>query len=219
MRNDVDGRRIVRVDLEREAELRWQAGRQVDPLPSTIVGAVHAAMVLLIERVGRRRIELQLVDAVPELGRGAGNEVGANALVARGPGQSAIDRLERAGGRDRDPQPLRRRWMGDDRMQDQAAGAGLPTLAAMGARAIPRRATRSGRCHRCGTVPPARRRRRACRCSGRRARSSASSVHPGRNRYRGSIGSRLRRRRCCERRSRRTTGCRRRRTASRPRCE
>ena len=53
---------------------------------AAVVGAVDAAVVLLVERLGLAGRRDELVDALAELGRRAGHEVGADAAVARRPG-------------------------------------------------------------------------------------------------------------------------------------
>ena len=83
-------------------------------------------MVLLDQALRVGRIDQHLVHALPELGRIARVEVGANALVARLPGLAAVGRLEGADRRDAHPQVV---WVGRierDRVEDQAAVAGLP---------------------------------------------------------------------------------------------
>ena len=91
----------------REAELAGQSRGQVVPRPAAVVRAVLAAVVLLVEPLGRPGGHHQLVDALAGLRRRAGHEVGPDALVARLPGRPAVGRLERPDGRDRDPHPIR----------------------------------------------------------------------------------------------------------------
>ena len=93
---------------------------------AAVVGAVDAAVVLLVERLrlaGRRD---QLVDALAELRGRARHEVGPDAPVARLPGRAAVARLEGPDGGDADPHPPRVGGVGHDRVEDQAAVAGLP---------------------------------------------------------------------------------------------
>ena len=96
---------------------------QVD---AAVVGPVDAAVVLLVERLGLARGRDELVDALAELRGRAGHEVGPDAAVARLPRRSAVAGLEGPDGGDADPHPLRVGGVGHDRVEDEAAVAGLP---------------------------------------------------------------------------------------------
>ena len=166
-RDDPERLRVARMGRPAGSRTGW-AGRcavtsvQVSP-PS--VRAVHPAVVLLVERLGLAGRGRELVDALPGDRVRVRVEVGADAAVARLPGRAAVLRLEDADRRDADPRPLRVGRVGDDRVQDEAAGAGLPGRSRSRGSSGPRRATRSRRGRRCGTGRPARR-RRACRRRG-----------------------------------------------------
>src|SRR4051794_18742483 len=102
----------------REAEARRQAVLDALPALAAIVRAVHAAMVLLVEPVRLSRRHDEVVHALAELRifLVVGQEVGACALVARLPVLSAVGRMEDAGGRDADPDPVLVLWVRDERM-------------------------------------------------------------------------------------------------------
>ena len=99
--------RVARVGDHREAEVRREAARDLRPRRAAVVGAVDAAVVLLVERLGLAGRRHELVDALAELRRRPGDEVGADAAVPRLPRRPAVARLERPDGRDPDPHPPR----------------------------------------------------------------------------------------------------------------
>src|SRR5689334_14315072 len=70
-----------------------------------------------------------LVHALPELRVLVGQELGADALVARRPGPAAVVGAIDAAGRDGDEHPAAVLRVRDDRVQAQAAAARLPLLA------------------------------------------------------------------------------------------
>ena len=100
---------------------------------AAVVGAVDAAVVLLVERVRLAGRHGELVDALPgDRDTGLGYELGADADVARLPRRAAVARLEHADRGDPDPGPRRVGRVGDDRVQDQAAGARAARSAGVG---------------------------------------------------------------------------------------
>ena len=108
-----------------------EIGRQVagDLLPGgrPVVRAIDAVVVALVERLRLTGGHRELVDALAGLRIGSRRvEFGADADVARLPGRAAVAGLEDADGRDPDPRPVRVGRVGDDRVQDQPAGARLP---------------------------------------------------------------------------------------------
>ena len=131
---------------QREAEVARQPVRaEVSPGEAAVGGAVHPAMVLLVERLGLAGGHRELVNALARDGIPIRVEVRPHTGVARLPGRAAVARLEYAHGRDADPRPGRVRGMRDDRVEDQAAGAGLPRRAGLmlceAADVLPGRAT------------------------------------------------------------------------------
>ena len=121
--------RVARVGDHREAELARQAGRDVLPGQPAVRRAVLAAVVLLVEPLRVAGGHDQLVDALAGLRVWIRHEVGPDAVVARLPGRPAVARLERADRRDRHPHPVRVGRVGDDRVEDEPAGARLPRRA------------------------------------------------------------------------------------------
>ena len=91
------------MDGQREAEVGGQLARDLGPPAAAVVGAVDAAVVLLVKAVGVVGVQMHLVNALAELGRVAGVEVGAYALVAQIPCLAAIGGFESANRRDADP--------------------------------------------------------------------------------------------------------------------
>ena len=83
-------------------------------------------MVLLVQPLGATGRHDQLVDALAGDRVGVGQEVGTDAAVARLPGRAAVLGGEGPDRRDGDPHLRRVAGVGDDRVQAEAAGAGLP---------------------------------------------------------------------------------------------
>src|SRR3990170_6323633 len=86
-------------------------------------------MVLLVEVLAAIGGHHELVDALPEFRVGIWGEAGADAAIARLPGEAAVACLERADRGDTDPQPGRVGAVRDDRMEDEAAVSRLPLRA------------------------------------------------------------------------------------------
>ena len=156
-----------------------------DLLPGrrAVVGAVDAVVVALVERLGLAGGHRELVDALAGLG-----EVGPSGLnSARTPtlrashDVAAVARLEDADGRDPDPRPVRVGRVGDDRVEDEPAGARPPGRPASGGWSGPRRGVQ--------VAPPSSLRKRPA------GSTPASSAPSGRRRERPDRLDRLGRRR------------------------
>src|SRR5262249_17864331 len=111
---DVDGLRLVRVDLDREAEVGRQVAADLVPGLAGVVAA-HDVPVLLHEQdVGARPVHGDAVNAVADLGVRVGDVVRTQPPVDRLPGLATIVRPERAGGRDGDVHALGILWIDED---------------------------------------------------------------------------------------------------------
>src|SRR3990170_2848555 len=86
-------------------------------------------MVLLVEVLAAIGGHHELVDSLPEFRVGIWGEAGADAAIARLPGEAAVACLERADRGDADPQPGRVGAVRDYRMEDEAAVSRLPLRA------------------------------------------------------------------------------------------
>src|SRR6188508_1176656 len=111
---------LVRVDGHREAKVGWQIVGDLGPRGAAVFRAIDPAMVLLDQPLRVAWIDEHLVDALTEVRRWSGIEVGAHPFVASLPGLAAISRLERTDRRDADPQVVGVRWVERDRVQYQA---------------------------------------------------------------------------------------------------
>ena len=125
-RDRPDRPRIAWVGDHREAELAGQTGGDLLPREAAVERAVLAAVVLLVEVLWLAGGHDQLVDALPGDRHRIRLKSARTPRVARLPGRPAVARLERAHGRDRHPHPIRVGRVGDDRVEDEPAGAGLP---------------------------------------------------------------------------------------------
>src|SRR3990170_83806 len=86
-------------------------------------------MVLLVEVLAAIGGHHELVDALPEFRVGIWGEAGADAAIARLPGEAAVACLERADRGDTDPQPGRVGAVRDDRMEDETTVSRVPLRA------------------------------------------------------------------------------------------
>ena len=77
-------------DGEREAEARGQTFRDVCPFFGVEIGAVDAAVVLLVKRVGIARMSFQLVDALADFRKFDGRKIREDVAVERRPGFAGI---------------------------------------------------------------------------------------------------------------------------------
>src|SRR4051794_10692632 len=111
-----------------EAEARRQAILDTLPLPSAIVAAVHAAMVLLIQAVRHPRRHHEAMHALTVVGIVVplGQEIGSGPPVARLPCLAPVYRVEDTACRDPDPDLRFILGVKDERMQHQPAAARLP---------------------------------------------------------------------------------------------
>src|SRR5262249_61269079 len=120
-RDDVDRVRLVRVDVDREAEVTREVAADLLPRLSRIV-APHDVPVLLHEEHARTRpVHGDAMDAVADLGGRVRDLLRAEAAVDRTPRRTAVVAPERARGRDRDEEPAGDGGRGGDRVQGQAA--------------------------------------------------------------------------------------------------
>ena len=201
----------------REAEGRRQAGFDALPVVASVVAAVHAAMVLLVEPVRDSRRHHQAVHALAELRivLALGQEIGPRAAVARLPALAAVGAVEHAGRGDADPDLPAVLGMEEQRVQDEPGAAGVP----LRPRRVllqpfdmpPRLAAR----RRSGTGRRAARRHRARRSSARGSRRSSSALRRLDRRGRRSNASSSCPGRSTSTRPGRTTHCRRPRRSSR----
>jgi hypothetical protein len=74
---------------------------------------IDAAVILLVDDVGRLRMHLHVMHALPDLRILVGQEIGAQTVVARGPGLPFILGSENACRRDADREPRRTRRVKD----------------------------------------------------------------------------------------------------------
>src|SRR5690606_25859846 len=99
LRDDEGGVRVGGVEREGVAELAGQAGGDLGPGVAAVVGAVDAAVVLLVQPVRHGGVQPQPVHALPGLGQGLRQEVGARAAVGGRPGRAAVvGAVDAAGG-------------------------------------------------------------------------------------------------------------------------
>ena len=107
--------------------------RDVVPVAAAIDRAPDAMMVLLVEQIAVSGCAHHVVHAMADLAVarpgwvimvGAGADVGQ--AVAALPGEAAVLGGKHAGGGDADPELFRVRRVGDDGVQHQACGAGVP---------------------------------------------------------------------------------------------
>ncbi len=128
-RHDVDRLRLVRVDVDRKAEVGRQVAADLVPGVAGVVAAHHVPVLLHEQHVRPRGVHGDAVHAVADLGVRIGDLLRAQAAVDRLPGRAAVVGAERAGGRDRDEHALRIDRVEQDRVQAHAARARLPLRA------------------------------------------------------------------------------------------
>ena len=125
-RNHVDRFRLVRVNVDHEAEIGGQIAADLLPQVAGVVAAHHVPVLLHEEHVRTRRVHGDAVDAVADLGGRVGNILRAQPLVDRLPGLAAVVGAEGAGGGDGDEDALGIAGIENDGVQAHSAGAGLP---------------------------------------------------------------------------------------------
>ena len=129
-RDDVDGVRLVRVNLDREPEVGRQVAADLVPGVAGVVAAHDVPMLLHEQHVRARGVHGDAVDAVADLRVRVGQfVVGLQAAVDRPPGLAGVVGAEHARGRDGDEDALGVARVEQDRVQAHAAGAGLPEVA------------------------------------------------------------------------------------------
>ena len=129
-RDHIGAVRIGRVDHQREAEIgRQPAAADVGPALARVVGAVHAAVELHEEAPRPGRCALDVVDAAAcvLVGQRLLRQVArVEAGVAAAPAAPAVVAQPDPGRRDRHGEAVRIARPGADRVQAEAAAAGLP---------------------------------------------------------------------------------------------
>ena len=162
-RHDVDGVRLVGVDVDGKAEVGRQIAADLAPGLAAVVAAHDVPVLLHEQHRGARRVHRDAVDAVADLGVRIGDVLGLQPAVDRPPGLAAVVGAKRAGGRDRDEDAFRvRRDRGGScaaPCRRRRASTAVPSRG-RGARAVP---ATSGRRRSCGTARRPRRPRRPCR--------------------------------------------------------
>ncbi len=114
------------VDVDDEAEVGRQVAAHLPPGVAAVVAAHHVPVLLHEQDVGPGRVGGDVVDAVAHLGVGVGDPLRVQPLVDRPPVGAAVVAAERAGGGDGGDDPVGPVTVEEDRVQAQAAGAGLP---------------------------------------------------------------------------------------------
>ena len=136
-RHHVDGVRLVRVHVDREAEVGRQVAADLVPRLAGVVAAHHVP-VLLHEQHGRaRRVHGDPVHAVADLGVRVGDVLGGRPWLIGCQVCAAVVGAERARGRDGGEDPAGLGRIQHDRVQAHAARAGLPATARSRGRAAP----------------------------------------------------------------------------------
>ena len=142
-RHDVDGLRLVRVNVDREAEIGRQVAADLVPRLAGVVAAHDVPVLLHEQHVRARGVHRDAVDAVADLGSRIGNVQRMQAAVDRPPGLAGIVGAERACRRDRDEDSVRIARVEKNRVQAHAAGARLPIEVLCRDRAVRRAPARS----------------------------------------------------------------------------
>src|SRR5690606_27175927 len=104
-RQEVERLALARMDCRREAEGGRQPLLYALPCPAAVLAAVHAAVVLLVEKIAAARRLHEAVHALAEFGIALvlWHEIGTGAFVARLPRPTTVLSIEDAGRRDADP--------------------------------------------------------------------------------------------------------------------
>ena len=121
--------RVGRIQHDREAE---RAGEpvSVEPLPrvAPVVGAIDATVVLLPEPLGPRRVEQQLVNALPNVWVWIRNQVELDVLVLGGPRSAAVVTAEGAPAGHGDVHALQVAGVELNRMEHETAARRRPAV-------------------------------------------------------------------------------------------
>src|SRR5882762_9429392 len=143
--DDVDGLRLVRVNVDHEAEVGGQIAADFLPKVAGVVAAHDVPVLLHEEDVRARRVHGNVVNAVADLGSGVGDVLRAQSLVDGPPGLAAVVGTEGARGRDGDVDAAGVLRIENYGVEAQPTGAGLPAwpgaMAAQSGKLVPGLAT------------------------------------------------------------------------------
>src|SRR5262245_32100947 len=89
-RDDVDGVRLVRVDIDHETEIRRQIPADLFPGIAGVFRAQDIPMLLHKEYIGARAIHGDAVNAMADLSRGVGDVKGMQAAIDRLPSLARV---------------------------------------------------------------------------------------------------------------------------------
>ena len=117
------------MDVDRKPEVGGQVAAHLVPGVAGIVAAHHVPVLLHEKNFGTRRIDRDAVDAVADFRVRVGDELRTQAAIDRPPGLAAVVGSKRAGGRDRDEDPVGVGGIHDDRVQAHSTGTRLPARA------------------------------------------------------------------------------------------
>ncbi len=124
--DDVDGLRLVGVNVDHEAEVGRQVAADFLPRVAGVVAAHHVPVLLHEEHVRARAVHGDVVNAVADLGVRVGDVLGMQSLVDGAPGLAAVVGTEGTGGRDGDVDPSGVAGIQNDGVEAQPTGAWLP---------------------------------------------------------------------------------------------
>ena len=128
--HDVNRLRLVRVNVNREAEIRRQIAADFVPLIARVVAAQHVPMLLHEQHVRSRRVHRDAMNAMADFRVGIGKFVmRLQSAIDRLPGFAAVIGAETPARRDGDVNPVRVFRIEQDRMHGHAARARLPEIA------------------------------------------------------------------------------------------
>ena len=105
-RHDIDGVRLVGVDVDGETEIGRQVTADLLPGVAGIVAAHHVPMFLHEQHVRARRMHREVMHAVADFGIRVGDALGVQPAVGRLPGLAAIVAAEHPRGRYRNEDAL-----------------------------------------------------------------------------------------------------------------
>jgi hypothetical protein len=125
-RHDVDGLRLVRVHVDREAEIGGQVTAHLVPRVAGVVAAHDVPVLLHEEHVGTRGVDGQTMHAVPHIRVRIRDGLGVQSLVDWTPALATVVAAERPGRRYRDVDPPFIAGTDDDGVQAHSSRPGLP---------------------------------------------------------------------------------------------
>ena len=97
-RNNVNGLRLVRVDVDHESEVGREIAADLLPRLARVVAAHHVPMLLHVQHRRPRRVHRHVVHAMTNFGTLVGDAFGLQAAVHRPPRRAGVVRPERARG-------------------------------------------------------------------------------------------------------------------------